>query len=378
MTRLSLTLALGFAVPLVALIALATGVGRGLPAGEQIAYVSKTSAAQWDVLLFDLERGLHVNLTAATLPDAARNRFPVWSPHGERLLFVSDVTGNQDLLLYDLRDRSLRQLTDWRFNDTDPAWSPAGLPRIAYVTSSGSHWDIGVLALETATVQNAGGSGQVGVPARRTIGSNRNEFSPTWSPDGRMLLYVSDRGGIRDLYLSVEGRDMLPLTQGMIASDGGVWSPEGRRVAFAAGLPGRREVYVIDVTTGQLANLSKAPGDDYQPVWSPDGTRVVFVSARSGPGDLYLAEVPADLTRPVMDARPLTNTPYPDYEPAWSPDGTRLIYVAAPGFTSELYLLDVDAPPGTPPRRLTFNRVEDWSPQWRPVSLPATSPEGSS
>lgn len=349
-------------------VAVALNVGVLLSPGEQLVYSSKHSARQWDLHLLDLERGLHVNLTGRYLPDIARNRYPVWSPDGEYLVFASDLPRNSDLILLHLATGRLRYVTDWRWDDTFPDWAGGGTQRIAYVTSTGSNWDIGIVDLGLRDVPELASTGSDRLAQDRFIfGSRGDEYAPRWSPDGRYLLYQSNRSGINDLYLSTPDGSTARLTNGLMVVNGGVWSPDGERIAFAGGRSGAREVYMLRLDDGTLVNASKSPHDDYHPVWSPDGTRLVFVSDRDGDDELYLLDVAGDTDMPLV-AQQLTDNIYPDYEPQWSPDGTRLVYVAAPGRTSELYLMDMTQPAGSADsRRLTFNVLEDWRPVWRPM-----------
>ncbi len=365
--RFSIFVTLLFGVIWFALAA-ALNIGVLMPSGEQFAYSSKHNATRWDIHLFDIDRRTSANLTGSLLPEAARNRYPVWSPHGDYLLFATDLPRNNELALLHLPTGSMRYITNWRWDDLAPDWSPGNRARIAYVTSNGSSWDIGIVdlgLLRTPTLAMTHGDVILPVQDRVTIGTRGNEFAPRWSPDGRYLLYQSDVDGINDLFLSTPDGDTAQLTTGMMVTDGGVWSPDGSRVAFAGGRRNAREIYVLDMQSGDRTNITKSPHDDYDPVWSPDGERLVFVSDRDGDDDLYLLDLPRDADGPPVSVpRLLTDNPYPDYEPEWSPDGTRILYVAAPTITSELYLLHVDR--ARPPQRLTVNGREDWHPIWRP------------
>ncbi len=338
-------------------------IGLNTPVGQQIAYVSKQDGAVWDVHLMDIDRRLSYNVTRPYMADLkVRNRLPTWSPDGEMLAFVSEYNRRQgmDILLLHPSSGQMRVFADSPQDETLPVWSPLdrGASRLAYSVFNGRSWDIHVQrAYETdlMLVQNGGGGG-----SRPFIGGPFDNLLPRWSPDGNGLLFASNRDSIasRDLYIvDNNGRNLHRLTHAMDVGDYVEWSPNGAAVAFVSRRAGNREIYVVNVVTGVVSNLSQDSGDDYAPVWSPDGAYIAFVSNRGGSDDIYL------MTRDGEDLRRLTYEAFPAHNPVWSPDGTQLLYVAEPDFTSELFIMTLET---GEVRRLTHNSVDDWSPIWRP------------
>jgi hypothetical protein len=92
------------------------------------------------------------------------------------------------------------------------------------------------------------------------------------------------------------------------------------RIAYASDRDGDFEIYVLDMVTGMLAQLTDNDVADRSPAWSPDGTRVVYVSDQSGDDDLYVMD--ADGSNVVQ----LTTDAAADHFPAWSPDGGTIIF----------------------------------------------------
>jgi len=123
--------------------------------------------------------------------------YPAWSPDGTQLVFSGMRGAHADLYIVGAAGEGLRALTDDRWAAYQPAWSPDG-GRIAFLTdrdycSAGcgpeqSPWKIAVLDLETDSLTVL--PGQVG-----------KCINPQWFPDGRHLLYVSDRGGVANLFV---------------------------------------------------------------------------------------------------------------------------------------------------------------------------------
>lgn len=92
------------------------------------------------------------------------------------------------------------------------------------------------------------------------------------------------------------------------------------RLAFASNRDGDFEIYVLDLASGAITQLTDNEHADRQPAWSPDGTRLVFVSDRSGDDDLFVMN--ADGSGQVQ----LTTSTAMDRYPAWSPDGSTIVF----------------------------------------------------
>ena len=160
--------------------------------------------------------------------------------------------------------------------------------------------------------------------------------SPSWSPDGSRLVFVSDRDGNSEIYvMDVDGQNQTRLTD----YDGWgapVWSPDGSRLVFASDRDGNSEIYVMDADGQNQTRLTDSDGWNGSPVWSPDGSRLAFESDRDGNSEIY-----------VMDADGQNQTRLTDHDgwdtsPSWSPDGSRLAFVSDRDGNSGIYVMDVD------------------------------------
>ena len=121
---------------------------------------------------------------------------PSYSPDGKHIVFSGVSNGVTDLCVVDADGKNMRHLTQDRYGDLMPSWSPDGT-RIAYATDRGSTdlatLDMGKLQIAIYDVQ--AGTSQV-LPGQEGLNIN-----PVWSPDGRSLAYVSDRNGTANIYL---------------------------------------------------------------------------------------------------------------------------------------------------------------------------------
>jgi TolB protein len=199
------------------------------------------------------------------------------------------------------------------------------------------------------TIDGAGRIGIVradGSAARIVTTASGNEL-PTWSPDGRTLLYVSLTGSdalhtdLSSTNVATGRTTRLTRTPGLDADP--AWSPDGRSIAWISDRSGRVAIWRMrsDGTGGH--RLSDGP-NDAQPAWSPDGRRIAFLDLSRGA--LEVMDANGAHRHRIVSPRP-SGGPAP---PAWSPDGRTLAIVAANG---ALYGVDVD---GHGSRRLTRAR----------------------
>jgi Tol biopolymer transport system component len=123
-------------------------------------------------------------------------------------------------------------------------------------------------------------------------------FNPTWSPDGRYIVYAASVGGLMDLFiLDVETEESRRLTDDAYADLQPAWSPDGRWIAFVtdrfttdlANLAwGSYRLAVIDVQTGAIEPVATFPeGKSINPQWSADGSSLYFLSDQSGITNVY-------------------------------------------------------------------------------------------
>ncbi len=84
-----------------------------------------------------------------------------------------------------------------------------------------------------------------------------------------------------------------------VAKTDPVWSPDGTKIAFASNQGGSWAIYVIELATNEVRQLTTGTTNAIAPAWSPDGTKLTFSSDRSGQWEIYLMEADGSNVRPL-------------------------------------------------------------------------------
>jgi dipeptidyl aminopeptidase/acylaminoacyl peptidase len=191
--------------------------------------------------------------------------------------------------------------------------------------------------------------------------------SPLWSPDGKWLAFDGTQGDKSGLLVArPDGSDITFLAQwsGTNSPLPGTgkemtWSPDGKQIAFISSTPGseaadasgdpmvitrylykpdagegmtrfndnqRLHIFVVDVSTKQVRQLTQGETDEHSIDWSPDGKEILFASNREPNQDEFFNYDIFALKIADNSIRRLTATEYNEYEPLWSPDGKRIVY----------------------------------------------------
>lgn len=195
-----------------------------------------------------------------------------------------------------------------------PTWSPDGR-RIVFRRISPGSSDIWIVDADGAH--------------ERRLTRGGESWSPTFSPDGRTIAYSSDRTGTQSIHvMAADGSGDRDLT-GPQEGEYPAWSPDGGRLAFASHARSSYDIYVMRTDGSRRRNLTPGPSYDMYPAWSPDGRLIAFASDRgvpAGNGDLVQQEI-YTVTPAGRGLRNLTRTPtVAEGFPAWLPDG-RLSFV---------------------------------------------------
>ena len=269
---------------------------------------------------------LALALAAAVLPQASASAQSAreQQPSGGKILFQS-TQGSDTFVneIYAMESDGKRQtrLTNNEFDDTFPLWSPQG-DRIAFLTDRGAGYDIYLM--------NPDGTGERALRDANSGGPLLTD-NMEWSPDGKRLMYAVGGKVYVVEVIAPDGSDSNAPVEDLSASapayafnNNATWSPDGSKIAFISyGCSGCfPDLFVMNNDGTGRAQLTTTPQAEFTPRWSAAGL-IAYGSFRSGQSNVYV--INADGT----GDHALTGAVAEASGPAWSPDGTRIAFQSA-------------------------------------------------
>jgi Tol biopolymer transport system component len=271
-----------------------------------------------------------------------------------KIVFESSRDGSSEIYVMNPDGSAQTRMTNNTANDTRPVWSPDG-KKILFISDRDSN-------IDALYAMNADGTEQV----RLSTGDKGVDLFDI-SPDGQKIaitvydfLSVDLYSAIADQYIYVmnaDGSSQTRLVSGQtfMASPAFAWSPDGQAITYISINDEKVGICVINPDGSDGACLTNQ--NDLMFEWSPDGSRLAFTSHRDENSEIYLMN--ADGSAQTR----LTNSPEADDSPAWSPDGKKIAFISARDGQREVYAMNAD---GSNQKRLTNVSTEKYWPLWSP------------
>jgi Tol biopolymer transport system component len=228
-------------------------------------------------------------------------------------------------------------------------------------------------------------------------------MSPVWAPDAKQLLFISDRGGARDIYavlltssgqpeshptrlttgldahtisISQDGQKLVysvfnllsniwsidipkkgtlsvsqadQITRGNQVIEQGQISPDGHWLVFDSDISGNQDIYKMPVAGGEAIQLTTHASDDFSPGWSPDGNKIVFHSFREGNRDVFVISNDGESIEQVTD------DPSHEMGPNFMANGKQITFSSDRTGRYELYIVSQDKSGWSEPEQITFD-----------------------
>jgi TolB protein len=297
---------------------------------------------------------------------------PDWSPDGRTMVFHRETDRRGD------RDRDFQ-----RWPSRDPRFALLRVPDASAFSPEGDRM-VYVLTNFAGAVRNGA------LVLARSDGTDRRVIyegpltedmaGPAWCPHGDTILVgvggFFQRAQFKAgqlMALRADGTGLTTLTRDSVSIGMPSWSPDGRQVVYRVASGTTRQLYILDVATGERRKLETGSNFDSFPTWSPRGDWIAFTSKRDGDYEIYrIRPNGTELER-------LTRTPGNDAHPSFSPDGEWIAFATArQGFKDEAVQLLLGATfqpygeiavmraDGSDAHLLTDNSTEEGAPVWVP------------
>jgi Tol biopolymer transport system component len=251
--------------------------------------------------------------------------FPSYSPDGDRVTgsgavdqnasgtrgaFVMNADGGERRLIHESKDALL----------FGTVWSPRG-DRIAF--SLGAFF-----AQAASSPAHLAMIRPNGTDLKMLTDGTRNDGFPSWSPDGRRLVFRSVTGKREGLsIIDIESLAITPLATGSEYDTFPAWSPQGDLISFTSKRDGDYEIYTIRADGTGLRRLTNVRGNDAHSTWSPDGEWIAFSTSRQGFKDEGALQVGnfqpygevCVMRKDGSEVRVLTDNPWEEGAVGWVP-----------------------------------------------------------
>ncbi|MBI3621436.1 MAG: PD40 domain-containing protein [Nitrospirae bacterium] len=237
--------------------------------------------------------------------------------------------------------------------------------------------------------------------------SSFHDYYAIWSPDGRRLVFFSDRSGNFDIWtVNSDGSDLKRLTDDAADDVYGYWSPDGTKIAFLSTRSREMAIWVMNSDGTGQHQVTAGGNGDWGVSWSPTGKQITFGSIRTSAlnqpkpnvtdtlppsfKNLLTLGIPSQAIWTVdVDTRllkQLTTGTESHWHPMWSPDGMKIAYVSGADKAGsrhdggmDIWVMDND---GTHPQPLTsgprYEAFPVWSPDGRQLAYEIVNPEDGS
>jgi dipeptidyl aminopeptidase/acylaminoacyl peptidase len=290
------------------------------PDGQTIAFISNMSG-RYNLWTVPAGGGWPLQLTISN----QRQYRPAWSPNGRWIVFQSDEDGNEqwDLFIVSPRNGKVINLTQTpEVAEEAAVWSPDSR-KLAFMVKpkTSSTFEIDVLDTYHHSVQHV----TMGTP------KDRGNFSPLWSRDGKRIAYtqMNAKGTDANIFVAdLESGKSANLTphEGEELYFAAAWSPDGRKLLINSNAAnGYENIALLEVATQKIEWLTREKWEMQAGHFSPDGARVTWEANVDGNTDIYVHELGSGKSGSLPVAVGVNSLG--GAESAFTPDGLRLLYI---------------------------------------------------
>lgn len=278
------------------------------------------------------------------------NVSPAISPQGDKIAYISDRSGFQNIYLMSaidgkeiktlIKGQRSESFEELHFLRPGMSFSSDG-KKLAFAAKSGE-WDaIYILDIKSGKV-------------KKYLMKMDGAFTTSWSPDGEKIAFVGNKNGQSDIYVfHLQSGEITPVTNDIFTDDEPSWSPDSRFIAFVsdrgnyldpADIPSdfkmsqydyeHRDIYIADVQTRELRRVTNTPWEESSPIFAPDGERLAFTSDENGIFNVYIQNLTTG------EYFPVTNVISGIFQIGWDKQANKLVFSSFYKGGFDIYLIN--------------------------------------
>lgn len=278
------------------------------------------------------------------------NLSPVISPQGDKIAYISDRNGYQNVYLMSAIDgKEIKTLVDGQQSESfeelhflrpGMSFSPDG-KQLALTAKSGARDALYIIDV------NSGDT-------KKYLMNMDGAFTTSWSPDGERIAFVGNKDEKSDIYIfNTKTEKIQALTNDIFTDDEPSWSSDGRYITFVSDrgdylsdkdLPEDfdmaqydyefRDIYILDMETGKIERRTNTPWEETFPIFSPDGKKLAFLSDESGIFNVYVQNLETG------EYHAITNIMSGVLQIGWDNDASKMVYTTFYRGGFDIYLIN--------------------------------------
>lgn len=214
-----------------------------------------------------------------------------WSPDGKKFAFYHKYDERKTWSIHTMnsdgtnRKRSTHEKNKW---DNSPAWSPDGRK----IVFSRAYKDTDENWQKELWIMNSDGSEQTQI-------KSLNGGGPYFTPDGRIVFHSENKKSWISI-ADIDGNNLIRLTHNEAEEQHPEVSPDGKQIVFMSDRDGNHEIYVMNINGSNQKRLTNNDFNDWYPSWSPDGSQLIFSSLRNGEKSIYIMNKDGSSVRKII------------------------------------------------------------------------------
>lgn len=252
---------------------------------------------------------------------------PEPSSVGNKIYFQRNLNGQSDICSVDNDGKNFTSFIQTVFNEKHPSISPDG-KWMAYVSDATGYYELYITLTDHFS------------PIAVTRAS-QNHFFPNWSSDGKNILFETQPNWDIKIIDAVTQKDSV-LVDHIANDESPVFTPDGKYVIFSSDRFGKNALFSLNLQNGKQTQLTNGKQNDFDPDISPDGKDMIFTSDRTGSQNIWITKVALDsgsAQAPYLLA--VTDDSIHSYQGRFSKSGDQIVYVSEKAGSPDIWIKEL-------------------------------------